>query len=106
MYAIRSYYADPLQTTRPRPLVIAAPASGSGKTTVTLGLLAALKRRGVAVAPFKVGPDYIDPGHHAAASGRVSRNLDGWMCGQETVREIYAQGCAGAQLAVVSYNFV
>jgi len=85
----------------PRPLVIAAPASGSGKTTLTLGLLAALRRRGVAVAPFKVGPDYIDPGHHAAASGRVSRNLDGWMCGQETVREIYAQGCAGAQLAVV-----
>jgi len=85
----------------PRPLVIAAPASGSGKTTLTLGLLAALRRRGVAVAPFKVGPDYIDPGHHAAACGRVSRNLDGWMCSQETVREIYAQGCAGAQLAVV-----
>ena len=84
-----------------QPLVIAAPASGSGKTTLTLGLLAALKRRGLQVAPFKVGPDFIDPGHHAAACGRVSRNLDGWMCGEETVRESYARGCAGADIALV-----
>ncbi|TYO98457.1 hydrogenobyrinic acid a,c-diamide synthase (glutamine-hydrolysing) /cobyrinate a,c-diamide synthase [Geothermobacter ehrlichii] len=83
------------------PLIIAAPSSGSGKTTVTLGLLAALKKRGVTVAPFKVGPDYIDPGHHAAACGRVSRNLDGWMCGEAAVRESFARGCAGAGLAVV-----
>jgi len=84
-----------------RPLIIAAPASGSGKTTVTLGLLAALGRRGVAVAPFKVGPDYIDPGHHAAATGRISRNLDGWMCGRERVGEIFARGCAGSELALI-----
>ncbi len=84
-----------------RPLLIAAPASGSGKTTVTLGLLAALHRRGLAVAPFKVGPDYIDPGHHAAACGRTSRNLDGWMCGEERVRESFARGCEGADLAVI-----
>ncbi len=84
-----------------QPLVIAAPASGSGKTTLTLGLLAALKRRGLQVAPFKVGPDFIDPGHHAAACGRVSRNLDGWMCGEETVRENYARGCEGADIALV-----
>ncbi|MFA7535966.1 MAG: cobyrinate a,c-diamide synthase [Desulfuromonadales bacterium] len=83
------------------PLIIAAPSSGCGKTTVTLGLLAALRRRGLSVAPFKVGPDFIDPGHHAVAAGRVSRNLDGWMCDEERVRRIYRKGCADADLAVV-----
>ncbi len=85
----------------PSPLVIAAPASGSGKTTLTLGLLAALKRRGLSVAPFKVGPDFIDPGHHAAACGRISRNLDGWMCGEQAVRDNYLRGCEGADFALV-----
>jgi len=84
-----------------RPIVIAAPASGCGKTIVTLGLLAALRRRGHAVAPFKVGPDFIDPGHHGAACGRPSRNLDGWMCGEAFVRETFARGCDGADLAVI-----
>ena len=84
-----------------RPLIIAAPASGSGKTTVTLALLAALRRRGLAIAPFKVGPDFIDPGHHAAVCGRPSRNLDGWMCGESGVRETFARGCAGVEVAVV-----
>lgn len=83
------------------PLIIAAPSSGSGKTTLTLGLLAALSRRGVKVAPFKVGPDFIDPGHHSAACGRSSRNLDGWMCGEKQVREIYRRGCSGADMALV-----
>jgi len=84
-----------------KPLIIAAPSSGSGKTTVTLGLLAALRRRGLQVAPFKVGPDYIDPGLHAVASGRQSRNLDGWMCGQENVRSSFKRGCSGADVALV-----
>lgn len=83
------------------PLVVAAPASGSGKTTLTLGLLAALKRRGVGVAPFKVGPDFIDPGHHAAACGGVSRNLDGWMCGEQAVLASFSHGCTGADLALI-----
>lgn len=81
--------------------VIAAPASGSGKTTVTLALLAALRRRGLEVAPFKVGPDFIDPGHHAAASGRLSRNLDPWMCGEDGVQRSFALGCVGAEVAVI-----
>lgn len=83
------------------PLIVAAPASGSGKSSVTLGLLAALRRRQLAVAPFKVGPDFIDPGHHAAVCGRASYNLDGWMCGRDGVLQSFAAGCRGAGLAVV-----
>jgi cobyrinic acid a,c-diamide synthase len=66
-------------------LIIAAPASGSGKTTVTLALLRARRRTGVAVASFKVGPDYIDPMFHARASGRPCTNLDGWAMRLETL---------------------
>ena len=84
-----------------KTFVIAAPASGSGKTTVALALLAALRRRGLEVAPFKVGPDFIDPGHHAAACGRPSRNLDAWMCGDDGVRRTFAVGCTDAEVAVV-----
>jgi cobyrinic acid a,c-diamide synthase len=84
-----------------RPLIVAAPASGSGKSSVVLGLLGALQRRGLTVAPFKVGPDFIDPGHHAAVCGRVSRNLDGWMCGRAGVLHSFAAGSAGADLAVI-----
>jgi cobyrinic acid a,c-diamide synthase len=82
-------------------LVVAAPASGHGKTTVTTGLLAALAARGTPVAPFKVGPDYIDPGYHALAAGRPGRNLDPVLVGEELIRPLFAHGAAGARIAVV-----
>lgn len=66
-------------------LIIAAPASGSGKTTITLGLLRALRRKGIDVASAKVGPDYIDPAFHAAATGRACVNLDSWAMRPETL---------------------
>jgi cobyrinic acid a,c-diamide synthase len=86
--------------TLPR-VVVAAPSSGSGKTTVTIGLVAALAARGLAVATAKVGPDYIDPGYHALASGRPGRNLDPVLCGEELVGPLLAHGAAGADVAVV-----
>ncbi|WP_433218535.1 cobyrinate a,c-diamide synthase [Dactylosporangium sp. CS-047395] len=82
-------------------IVIAAPASGHGKTTVATGLLAAFAARGMRVAPFKVGPDYIDPGYHALAAGRPGRNLDPVLVGEELVAPLFAHGSAGTDLAVV-----
>ncbi|MFF5288231.1 cobyrinate a,c-diamide synthase [Paractinoplanes globisporus] len=82
-------------------VVIGAPASGHGKTTVATGLLAAFARRGVPVAPFKVGPDYIDPGYHALAAGRPGRNLDPVLVGEGLIGPLFAHGAAGAELAVV-----
>ncbi|WP_128377907.1 cobyrinate a,c-diamide synthase [Streptomyces cavernae] len=82
-------------------LVVAAPSSGSGKTTVATGLMAAFAARGLAVSPHKVGPDYIDPGYHALACGRVGRNLDAYLCGAELVAPLFAHGARGCDLAVV-----
>uniref|UniRef100_UPI000D1CE1F6 cobyrinate a,c-diamide synthase n=1 Tax=Streptomyces sp. f51 TaxID=1827742 RepID=UPI000D1CE1F6 len=82
-------------------LVIAAPASNSGKTTVATGLMAAFAARGLAVSPHKVGPDYIDPGYHSLATGRPGRNLDAYMCGTDLVAPLFAHGSAGCDLAVV-----
>jgi cobyrinic acid a,c-diamide synthase len=82
-------------------LVVAAPASGHGKTTVATGLLAALAARGLAVSGHKVGPDYIDPGYHALAAGRTGRNLDPFMVGPDRIAPLFAHGAAGADIAVV-----
>ena len=84
-----------------RVVVIGGAASGAGKTSVTLGLLASLRRRGLTVQAFKVGPDFIDPGLHAAVTRRPSYNLDGWMCGQEPVLQTVARAAADADVAVV-----
>lgn len=84
-----------------KSLIIAAPMSGSGKTTVTIGLLECLRRRGLKVAPFKVGPDFIDPGYHKLVTGRPSVNLDAWICEPETVQEIFADYSKDADIAVI-----
>jgi len=82
-------------------VVIAGTHSGSGKTTITLGLLAALKKKGYTVQPFKTGPDFIDTGLHGHITGRPSRNLDLWMCGREYVRECFGRNSADADIAVI-----
>jgi cobyrinic acid a,c-diamide synthase len=82
-------------------LVIAAPASGCGKTTVACGLMAALRGRGLVVSGHKVGPDYIDPGYHALATGRPPRNLDPFLCGEDLIAPMFRHGSAGAQVAVI-----
>jgi len=82
-------------------VVIAAPASGSGKTTVATGLIGALRRSGSSVAPFKVGPDYIDPGYHGLAAGRPGRNLDTVLVGPDRIGPLYRHGTAGCDIAVV-----
>ncbi|WP_238783502.1 cobyrinate a,c-diamide synthase [Streptomyces monomycini] len=87
-------------STIPR-LVIAAPASGSGKTTVATGLMAAFTEAGLTVSAHKVGPDYIDPGYHALATGRPGRNLDAYLCGPDQIAPLLLHGSADADLAVV-----
>jgi len=82
-------------------LVIAGTQSGIGKTTATLALLAILKARGRRVQAFKVGPDFIDPGHHAAATGRASRNLDGWMLGVAVNREVFLRAAPDADISII-----
>jgi cobyrinic acid a,c-diamide synthase len=81
-------------------VLIAAPSSGSGKTTITAGIMAALSER-YRVQGFKVGPDYIDPGYHTAATGRISRNLDTWMVDQEQVKNIFARAGSDADVCVI-----
>ncbi|MFC4056285.1 cobyrinate a,c-diamide synthase [Actinomadura syzygii] len=82
-------------------MVVAAPSSGSGKTTVATGLIAALRTRGLKVSPHKVGPDYIDPGYHALAAGRPGRNLDPWLVGEERIAPLFLHGAADCDVAVV-----
>jgi cobyrinic acid a,c-diamide synthase len=82
-------------------VVVAAPGTGQGKTTVATGLMAALRARGMVVSGHKVGPDYIDPGYHSLACGRPGRNLDPHLVGEELVPRLLLHGAAGAEIAVV-----
>src|SRR5437899_5745062 len=82
-------------------LVVAGTHSGVGKTTVATGLMAALARRGVRVAAAKVGPDFIDPGYHALATGRPGRNLDAWMSGAEALPALAGRAAKGGDILVI-----
>jgi cobyrinic acid a,c-diamide synthase len=82
-------------------LVIAGTSSGVGKTSLTLGLTASLRRRGLKVQTFKVGPDFLDPTWLSLASDRPCLNLDGWMCGERYVRNQFDKACADADIAIV-----
>ncbi len=86
---------------RTKGYVIAGPGSGSGKTTVCLGIMAWLRKQGYKVVPFKVGPDFIDPGHHARITGMTSRNLDGWMLSKEYNLNTFYQCSAQADIVIV-----
>jgi len=80
---------------------VAGTASGVGKTTVATGLMAALRRRAMSVAAAKVGPDFIDPGYHALATGRPARNLDTWMCGSEAMGPLAGRAALGSDILIV-----
>lgn len=83
-------------------VVIAAPGSGHGKTSVATGLLGALRARDLTVSPHKVGPDYIDPGYHALAAGRTGRNLDPWLVGEDQIAPMFAHGARTPELADIA----
>lgn len=84
-----------------RRLVIAGTGSGVGKTTLTIGLMAALRQAGYRVQGFKCGPDYIDPTYHTAVTERTSRNIDSWMLEHDMVREIVARTSEDADISIM-----
>ena len=89
-----------MKTTTPS-FIVSGTSSGSGKTTVALGLMAAFSEKGYTVQPFKCGPDFIDPGLHRLVTGTVSRNLDPWMCGEEFTRETFSTNSKNSDIAII-----
>src|SRR2546423_8656699 len=87
-------------TQMPR-LVVGGMGSGIGKTSVMVGLTRALRARGLKVAVFKCGPDYLDPTYHLRAAERPSHNLDGWMMGREAVLGTFTRACGDADIALI-----
>lgn len=90
----------PIPSNLPR-ILIAGTHSGVGKTTITLGLMSVLKERGYNVQGYKVGPDYIDPSHHTAVTGRPSRNLDTWLMSRDVCLELFERSLVQADIAVI-----
>lgn len=84
-----------------RRILIAGTGSGVGKTTITIGLMAALRRKGICVQGFKCGPDFIDTSYHTAVTGRKSRNLDSWMLSPDYVREVLVRASEGADISII-----
>ena len=82
-------------------ILIAGTQSGVGKTTVAIGLIAALAKRGMTAQPFKVGPDYIDPSYHTLVSGRMCRNLDTWLLKDKLIRGVFQDAAADAKIAII-----
>lgn len=82
-------------------IIFAAAQSGSGKTTITLGLILALSRMGLRVQPFKAGPDYLDPMHHSAVCSRISRNLDSWLMQPKAILELFTRNAKGADISII-----
>src|SRR5713101_10218685 len=82
-------------------VIVGGAASGVGKTTVMAGLARALRERGLKVAVFKCGPDYLDPTYHVRAAGSACHNLDGWMMGHDAVLGTFGRASAGADIALI-----
>lgn len=82
-------------------IIIAAAHSGSGKTTITMGIIAALKKQGFKVQAYKIGPDYIDPGYHKIASGKIVHNLDTWLLSETELEDFFINSSQSSDIAIV-----